>query len=157
MNPRFYTVAFEAVAVTAQSDLFELTPADDKPIAIFGLFIGQTTDFGDTQDEGARYQIVRGHTTSGSGGSTATPRMLNRSDSTAGFTCEINNSTIASAGTTHILHTSVFNVRVGENMWLPAGAWWSASQTDTTLVVRLSAAPADSLTMSGVAYVAEFG
>lgn len=157
MNPRYYTVAFEGVAVTAAQDFFEFTPADDKPIAICGLFIGQTSDFGDAQDEILRYQIIRGFTTSGSGGGTATPRPLNRSDASAGFTCEINNSTQANTGTTHMLHTNSFNVRVGENLWLPAGMWWSASQADTTLVVRLATAPADSLTMSGLAYVAEWG
>lgn len=158
MNPRFYTVAFEGVAVTATQDFFELTPGDDKPIAICGLFIGQTSDFGDAQDEILRYQIVRGNSTSGSGGGTnPTPRPLNPSDAAATFTCEINNTTPASAGTPVILHTNTFNVRVGENLWLPAGMWWGASQANTTLCVRLATAPADSLTVSGLAYVAEFG
>lgn len=157
MNPRFYTVVFEAVVVTAIQDFFELTPADDKPLAIYGLFIGQTSDVGDAQDEMLRYQIIRGHTTSGSGGTAPTARPLNRSDSAAGFAAEVNNTTQASTGTTHTLHTDEFNVRVGEKLWLPAGSWWSASQADTTLVVRLAAAPVDALTMSGSLYVAEFG
>lgn len=157
MNPRFYSVVFENTAVTAAVDFFELTPADDKPIAIYGLFLGQTSDVGDAQDEILRYQIIRGQATSGSGGSTPTPRPLNRSDSAAGFTAEALNTTPASAGTAITLHTGEWNVRVGENLWLPQGSWWSASQTDTTLVIRLAAAPADSLTMSGTVYVAEFG
>lgn len=157
MNPRFYTVAFEAVAVTAAQDFWEVTPGDDKPVAIYGMFIGQTTDVGDAQDEMLRYQVIRGHTTSGSGGSAGTIRPLNRSDATAGFAAETNNTTVATTGTTHTLHTDTFNVRVGEKCWLPAGSWWSASQADTTIVVRLAAAPADSITMSGTLYVAEFG
>ena len=36
-------------------------------------------------------------------------------------------------------------------------AMWEVSQADTTLVVRLGAAPADSLTMYGTIYVRELG
>jgi len=156
-SDRIYTVEFEAVAVTAQVDFFELTPADDKPIKIAGIFLSQSSDFGDAQDEGLRYRIIRGHTTSGSGGAAPTPRPLNRSEAAAGFTAETCNTTIASVGTTHNLHSDVFNVRVGLALWLPDGCEWQATQADTTLVVRLMAAPADSLTMSGTLYVIEQG
>jgi len=154
---RIYTVEFEAVATTVAVDFFELQPADDKPVNIFGLFLSQSSDFGDAQDENLRYQVVRGHTTSGAGGTSPTPRPLNRSEAAAGFTAECNNTGAASGGTTHNLHSDVFNVRAGLGLWLPEGAEWNASQADTTLVVRLKAAPADSLTMSGTLYVEELG
>lgn len=156
-NHRIYTVEFEATAVTAQVDFFELTPADDKPVDIVGLFLSQSSDAGDAQDELLRYRVIRGHTTSGSGGSAPTPRPLNRSDAAAGFAAETLNTTIAASGTTHNLHSDTFNVRGGLQLWLPDGCEWNASQTDTTLVVRLMAAPADSLTMSGTLYVREWG
>lgn len=156
-NDRIYTIEFEGTAVTAQVDFFELTPADDKPIEIVGLFLSQSSDTGDAASEILRYRVIRGHTTSGSGGSAPTPRPLNRSDAAAGFTAETLNTTIASAGTTHNLHSGCFNIAVGENLWLPEGCEWEASQADTTLVVRLMAAPADSLTMSGTLYVREQG
>jgi hypothetical protein len=155
--PRLYTVEFEAVAVTAQVDFFELTPADDKPVEVYGLFLSQSSDVADAAEEILRYRVIRGHTTGGSGGAAPVPRPLDRSGAAAGFAAETNNTTIASVGTTHNLHSGTFNIRVGEALWLPEGSEWGASQTDTTLVVRLMAAPADSLTMSGTIYVRECG
>lgn len=157
MSSRIYTVEFEAVAVTAQVDFFELTPADDKPVEILGLFLSQSSDTGDAQDELLRYRVLRGHTTSGSGGSAPTPRPVKRSDVAAGFAAETCNTTIASAGTAVNLHSDTFNVRSGLQLWLPDTLEWEATQADTTIVVRLMAAPADSLTMSGTLYVREQG
>lgn len=154
---RIYTVSFSAVAVTAAVDLFELTPADDKPIEVIGLFVGQSSDAGDAAAELLPYSVIRGHTTSGSGGSAATARPMNRSDTAAGLAAETCNTTAASSGTTVTLHADTFHVSAGEKLWLPEGCEWGASQGDTTLVVRLMAAPADSLTMSGTIYVREQG
>lgn len=154
---RIYTVSFLAVAVTVQVDLFELTPADDKPIEVIGVFIGQSSDFGDAAAEILAYSAIRGFTSSGSGGSATTPRPLNRSDTAAGFTAETCNTTLATTGTTNQLHADTFHVANGEKLWLPEGCEWEASQADTTMVVRLQAAPADSLTMSGTLYVREQG
>lgn len=157
MSYRCYTVEAEGVAVTAAVDLFELTPADDKPVQIYGLFSGQRSDFGDAQAEILGYRIIRGHTVSGSGGSAPTPRPLDRSGASAGFTAETNNTTAANTGTTHNLHSDAYNVALGEKLWVPEGSEWEASQADTTLVGRLMAAPADSLTMSLTVYVREQG
>ncbi len=154
--PRIFSVEFEATAVTAQVDFFEITPADDKPVSILGLFLSQSSDVGDAQDEILRYRIIRGHATSGSGGSAPTPRPVESSaTAAAGFTAETLNTTIASAGTGVNLVSDCFNVRVGCQVWFPQGAQPGASQTDTLLVVRLMAAPADSVTMSGTLILAE--
>lgn len=155
MSDRIYTVSFTGVAVTTAVDMFILTPADDKPIEILGLFIGQSSDFGDAQDELIGYRVIRGFTSAGTGTST-TPRPLNRSDAASGFTCTTN-ATASTTGTTNDLHADTFNVRAGEKLWLPEGCEWQAGQGDTTLVVRLIAAPADSLTMSATMYVRELG
>jgi hypothetical protein len=154
---RVYTVSFTAIAVTAAVDIFELTPADDKPIEVIGMFWGQSSDVGDAASESLAYRVIRGHTTSGSGGAATTPRPTNRSDVAAGFACETNNTSAATAGTTVDLHADAVNIAVGEKLWLPEGCGWGASQGDTTLVVRLGAAPADSLTTSGTLYVVERG
>lgn len=151
---RMYTVAFSAVTVSAAEDLFEITPADDKPVKLRGLFIGQSSDAGDAQDEMLQVSIIRGHTTSGSGGSAPTPQPLSSSDTAAGFTAEVNNTTMASAGTAVTLHTDTFNVRAGYAMWFPPESCPMASQANTTIVVRITA-PADSLTMSGTLYIEE--
>lgn len=155
---RIYTVSFTQVAITTAVDLFELTPADDKPIEILGFFFGQSSDVGDAAAEQLPYRVIRGHTTSGSGGATTnTPRPLNRSGVAAGFVAETNNTTAAAAGSPVDLHADVINIQAGEKMWLPEGCEWEASQGDTTLVIRLAAAPADSITCSGTLYVREQG
>lgn len=157
MSARVYTVSFTEVAVTVAVDLFELTPADDKPIEILGLFLGQSSDFGDAASEILPYRVIRGHTVSGSGGATTTPRPIDRSGAAAGFAAETNNTTAANTGTTNDLHADTFNVAVGEKLWLPEGCLWEATQGDTTLIVRLASAPADSLDLSGTLYVREHG
>lgn len=154
MAGRSYSVIFSAVAVTAAQDIFEITPADDKPVNILGLFIGQSSDAADAQDEMLQVSIIRGFTTSGSGGSAATPSPLDNIDTAAGFTAEVNNTTVANTGTSVTLHTDTFNVRAGYQVWFPPECYPRATQANTTLVVRITA-PADSLTMSGTLYVQE--
>lgn len=154
MNGRTYSVVFSAVAVSAAQDLFEITPADDKPVEIVGIELGQSSDSGDAQDEQLQISIIRGHTTSGSGGSAPTPGPLNPNGAAAGFTAEVNNTTIASAGTTVTLHTGCWNVRAGYINWFPEGCRPTAGQSNTTIVVRQTA-PADSITMSGTLHVRE--
>ncbi len=151
---RTYSVIFSAVAVTAAQDLFEITPADDKPVEIVGIELGQTSDAGDAADELLQLSIIRGHATSGSGGSAPTPAPLDPIDTAAGFTSEVNNTTVASAGTGVTLWTTAFNIRAGYINWFPPEARPAASQANTTIVVRMTA-PADSLTMSGTLYVRE--
>lgn len=159
MYGRCYTVIFDNVSVSAAQDLFEITPADDKPVEIVGLFLSQTgnSDIGDAAEECLPIQIIRGHTTSGSGGTAPTPRPVDRTDTAAGFTAEVNNTTIASAGTTVTLHADNFNVRVGYQNWWPEGTEPQASQGDTTIVVRMPRAPADAITLSGTLYLREAG
>ena len=154
---RVYTVSFEEQAETVAVDMWELTPADDKPIAIIGIFIGQSTETGDAAEEIIPYSIIRGHATSGSGGDTTTPEVVNPNDTAAGFTAETNNTTAASTGSPVTLHSDTFNVRTGEKLWWPSNpiTWPQADQGDTTLVVRLGDAPADSVTWTGTLYVVE--
>ncbi len=154
---RMYAVTFENVAVTAAQDFFEISPADDRPVLIHAIYLSQSTDVGDAAEEMLRVKIIRGHTTGGSGGTTPTPTPLSSSaGAAAGFTAEVNNTTIASAGTTVDLHAEAFNIRAGLAYIPTPEARPGASQANTTLVVRLMAAPADSLSMSGTMIVEEF-
>src|SRR6185295_18361286 len=120
---RMYTVSFENVSLSAAQDLFELSPADDKPIELCGLYlsnVGGTADAGDAQEELLRLLVRRGHTTSGSGGSAPTPAPLDPNDAAAGFAAEVNNTTIASSGTTADLHADGWNIRVPYQLvWPP--------------------------------------
>lgn len=157
MSGRIYSVSFEGVAVTVAADLFELTPADDKPIEIVGMFLSQSSDVGDAAEEMLRLEIIRGYTSSGSGGTSTTPQPIKRSVGAASFTAETCNTTGATTGTAVILHADAFNIRSGYQNWWPEGLEPEASQGDTTILVRMMAAPADSLTLSGTLYVREIG
>ena len=156
---RVYSVIFDNVSVSAAQDFFEITPADDKPVQIAGLClsnVGGTADAGDAQEELWRWSIVRGHATSGSGGSAPTPQPVNSSiDTAAGFTAEVNNTTIASAGTGVTLHADGWNIRTPLQVWWPPECRPGASQANTTIVVRLLSTPADAVSISGVLYVIE--
>lgn len=150
-----YTVGFENVAVTAAQDFFEITPADDRRCKILALFLSQSSDVGDAAEEMLRVRVIRGHTTSGSGGSAGVAEPLDARYAAAGFASEINNTTIASAGTVDNLHNEAFNIRAGLALILTPEMQWTVDQGQLTLVVRLMAAPADSLSMSGTIYVEE--
>lgn len=154
---RVYSVVFEGVATTVAADLFEISPADDKPVKLLGMVLGQSSDVGDAAEEVLRFEIIRGYTTSGSGGSAPTPIPMRSTDPAAGFAAEVNNTTGASAGTAVILMADTFNIRSGYQIWFPPECQPEASQANTTILVRLMAAPADSLTMSGTLFVEELG
>lgn len=152
---RVYAVTFTATAVTAAVDLFELSPADDRPIRLLGLFLGQTTELGDAAEEQLELRIIRGHTTSGSGGSSATPAPLSPADAAAGFAAEVLNTTLASAGTGAVLWADSWNVRAGYPLIFTPEMQPQASQANTTIVVRLASTPADSITIVGTLIVEE--
>lgn len=155
---RMYAVTFENVAVTAAQDFFEISPADDKPVLIHAVHLAQYSDTGDAAEEILRVTIKRGHTSSGSGGSAFTPLPLQSSAGVAaGAAAEINNTTIASAGTAVALHADTFNIRTGWVFIPTPECRPGASQANTTIVVRLEAAPADSLSMSGTLIFEELG
>jgi hypothetical protein len=154
---RKYGVPFDNVSVSAIQDAFEVSPAANKPLKILGFTIGQTgnSDVGDAAEEILAFHLVRGHTTSGSGGSSVTPVPLNPNDAAAGFTAEVNNTTIASAGTTTTIHTQTFNVRLGLDYMYPPGYEPIVHNGNTSLVGRLVRAPADAITLSGTLLVEE--
>lgn len=153
---RRYAVVFEGVAVTATQDFFELTPADDKPVRLLGLMLSQSSDTSDAAEEFLRIKVIRGHATSGSGGSSFTPVPLSPADTAAGATAEINNTTIASTGTAVDVLADTFNIRSGYAFWwTPETTPVCSEANGVRLVVRLMAAPADSLTMSGTLYFEE--
>lgn len=156
-DPSIFTVSFSKTAVTAAVDLFEVTPGDDKPVTILGWSITQSSDFGDAQAEQIGYRVIKGFTTSGSGGASATPRSVVRNAITATFAAETCNTTVATTGTTMDIYTGSINMQAGEYVWLPEGCDICVSQADTSLVLRLTDAPADSLSISGTLWVRELG
>lgn len=155
---RVYSVVFENVTVSAAQDFFEISPADDKPVRLLGLQlsnVGGVGDVGDTSEELLRLTIKRGHATSGSGGTGPTPSPLDPADTAAGFAAEVNNTTPASTGTAVTLFADGMNSRVPyQQFWTPETCP-KAGQGNTTIVVRLEAAPADAISLSGTLYVEE--
>ncbi len=152
---RMYSVEFSKVAVSADQDLFELTPADDRPIAIHAIYLSQSSELADAAEEILNIKVIRGHSTSGSGGSASTPAVLSPLDTAAGFTCNVNCDTIASVGTPIDVHSDSWNVRTGLALIFAPDERPVATQANTTMVIRLMEDPADAITMSGTAYVEE--
>jgi hypothetical protein len=155
MSGTVYCIDIPSTAVTTTFDFVEITPADDRPVCIVMISLFQTTELGDAAEEILPIQIIRGHTTSGNG-TAATPRPQKRNAVAAGCTAEVAGATIASTGTTHVLLTDGWNVRV-PYLFQPIhdDQYPQATQGDTTMVVRLAAAPADSITVRGCIWIME--
>jgi hypothetical protein len=157
---RLYTCEFEGQTVAAASgdyELFELTPATNKPISIEAVKFVVTSELAEAQEEWLRLRIIRGHTTAGTGGTgSLVPTPVNHASAAAGFTYATLRTGIASAGTPVVVDSDGFNVRAGYN-WGPVPEEFAAGTSGTALlVVRLMAAVADDLTMSGTLYVREY-
>lgn len=149
-----YSVTFSAVAVSAQQDLFELVAPAAGIVIIHGYELFQTSDHGDAQAEGLQLNWVRGHTTSGSGGSSATPGKQSSLDGASNVTAEVNNTTIASSGTTTTYAAGGWNAQggTGPTFWTPETR--PVLRNAERGVLRQSA-PADPITLSGTLYFEE--
>lgn len=159
---RVYTVPFLSGTLPATNaiDLWDIAPASNKPIALLGISldnVGIATDAGDAQEELLPISIIRGFATVGSGGSSATAVAVQENDTAASFTARTLDTTVAVVG-----GGSTVNVAgLGWNERVPLREFWplelcpTCSSALTRLVVRITTAGADSLTISGTAWVAE--
>jgi FlaG/FlaF family flagellin (archaellin) len=155
---REYTVVFQKVTISAAQDLLEITPADDKPFVLHGWHIsnvGGTADAGDAQEELLPIEVIRGFTTSGSGGTAPTPRAADPGDSAASFTAEVNNTTLANTGTTNSLFEGGINIRIPDPFFFTEATRPKVNQGNTTMCVRLVDAPADAVVCSATFYLEE--
>lgn len=151
---RMYSLTTAATAST-QIDLFEVVPADDRPVVIHGLYITQAGEVGDVEEEFLLIKIIRGHTAGGSGGSSITPARLNINDTTSGFTASGNNTTVASSGSYETLHQEAFNVRAGMQYIPTPETRIVTTQGQSRFVVRLATTPADSIMLYATLLVEE--
>lgn len=151
---RMYTITISGVASPAAAfDFAEFSPATNKPIRVRRIRIAQTSE-PTTEEEQLAITVIRGHTTSGSGGDT-TPDggVLSPGDTAAGFTAETMNTTIASAGTAVNLVEDAWNTRAGYDMaFAPEEA---PECINGVLLVIRSGAPADAVTIRGTIWVEE--
>lgn len=154
--PRAYDIPIAPTAITAQVDLWEIVAPADAVVEILSIELGQTTEVGDAQEEQLSILVKRGQTTSGSGGSSATPQPAEFGDAAFGGTAEILNTTKATAGTITTHRAPSWNVRAGYvYIWTPeTPIKLSPSQRGT---VELASTPADSITVCGTATVRETG
>ena len=142
-----YTIHLAPTAITVAADLVEITPADDRPVVVHGFRVYQTTDVGDAAEEIIGLAWVRGNATSGSGGSAATPAPKDHRDAAAACAAEVGNTTAASTGTPITTYSTGWNVRAPLEVVFTPEQRIRADQANTTLVLRMLAAPADSLTI----------
>lgn len=146
---RMYSALFNNVAVSAAQDIFEIVAPSTAMVVVHSCFLGQVTDYGDAASEGLRVQFIRGHTGSGSGGSTVTPvRLGGNNYPTAASTVEANNTTPASGGSPDTVFIDVFNIQVGWQ-YIPPPEQRIYVRPSERLVLNLPTAPADAITMSG--------
>lgn len=153
-----YSATFSAIAVSAAQDVFEIVAPADGKIAIRDIKLGQYSDAGDAAAELISVQVIRGFTTTGSGGAAVTPNNLEKHTGapTTGATVARNNTTLAQTGTGAILVADSMNVAAGwalsdvlgpsDDAFGPQGR--IVLQPAERLVVRITI-PADALTMNG--------
>lgn len=158
---RVYSVAYSGTYTAAgtDTDLLEIQPADDKPVRLLGFSLGQTSEVGDSAEEGVRISVIRlpATFTSGSGGSTPTPAPIDGVDAAAGATTKTNNTTVATTS-----GTAVTLVELGWNerntpyeFWFPPRCEPVVRQTEG-LVVRAQTTIADDMSIACTFWFEEF-
>lgn len=151
-----FTAIFNAVAVTAQQDFFELNVPATAIVIVHGVELSQSTEVGDAQEEGLNLLFKRGATTSGSGGTTPTAVPMETSTASFGGTVEVNNTTKATAGTIVTLRADNWNVRM-PYLWLPTPEQRPILGPSARFTVELATTPADSITASGTLWFETIG
>jgi hypothetical protein len=157
---RIYTVPWSGTVTAAggDTDLWELTPADDKPIKLRSILLSQISEVGDTAEEGLRISIIQLPATVTSGnGSSVTPVPVDPADAAAGFTAEVNGTTVATTS-----GTAVTVIELGWNnrnspyeMPVPDPAFAPKQRQAGALVVRMQTTLADDMTFAGTVWVEE--
>lgn len=147
--PVVYGAEISAVAVTTTVDLFSVTVAADRPVVVMGLHLLQTTDLGDAAEEVLNIELVRA-VTGGSGGTAETEYVYSNPAVGATATAAVTsmNTTVSTGGT--VIDRIGWNVRI-PLIWEPVPELRPKfSAAEDPFVFRLVAAPADSITISGV-------
>lgn len=139
---------FNGVAITAQQDLFELLAPTSTRVKLYMVKLTQTTEVGDAMEENLSILFKRGQTTTGSGGSTATPVALSAVDTAGSSTVKANNTTKASGGTIVTFDADVWYER-SPYLWLPVPEARPIITANTRMTIELATTPADSITANG--------
>lgn len=155
---RLYQIPIPFVAQTAQIDFFELTAAAEKPCRIHEIFIAQSSEVSDAQEEQLTVKLKRasGSVTSGSGGTAPTPVPIDPRDTASGLATEVNNTTKLAVGTGTITDERLYswNVRTPLHLiFTPETRPFIVGGEKK--VLELTTTPADSITLGGYVLVEE--
>ena len=157
---RIYTIVMAATVTAAgtDTDWFEVTPTDDKPVKLRGLVIGQTSEVGDTAEEAVRFSLIRLPATVTSGnGSPVTPQPTDDIDVAAGFAAEVNGTTVATtSGTAVTLEEFAWNLRSSPlERWWPDPEFAPKVRQASAMVLRMQTTLADDISATMTAYFEE--
>ena len=162
MAGRIYTVPYTGTLTNAggNADLFEFLPADDKPIRLRGLILGQTSEVGDATEEAVSISIIHlAATVTGGNGTTVTPVPIDvlGNPTAAGFAAEANGATVAtSSGTSTTVLEFAWNLRASPyELWFPDERFAPACRQASGLVVRCNTTVADDVVICCTAIVEE--
>ncbi len=152
-----YSAPIDALAFTAATDVFEITPAVDRPVVLMGFRLCQTTDLGDAAEEVLRIGLYT-DVTAGSTGTSLTEGPYTNESLTAAATAAIvaNRGTPSTGGT--LVDVIGWNIRIPLE-WFPIPELRpklsNIAAEGPVSSFRLISAPADSITVSGCIYWAE--
>ena len=146
---RVFTATFKDVTVAALQDLFSLVVGANAPVTILSCTISQSTDFGDSEEEGLLISIVRGNGTVGSGGTAPTARLHDTNSGAVVATVRANDTTEASVGTEEDMYLATWNIRMPWEYRPTPEEYFRVDTADDIVAVRLLDAPSDDLTVSG--------
>lgn len=157
---RFYTVPYSGTLTNAggDADLFEIAPADDKPVRIRGWLLGQTTEVGDAAAEGLRVSVIRLPATFTSGnGTSVTPATVDSADAAAGAATEANGATVATTSGTAVTLLEAGWVIQGSpwEFWYPDERFCPIAKQGEGLVVRCQTTAADDITIACTLFIEE--
>lgn len=155
---RIYQVLIPFVSQTAQIDFFELTAGAEKPCLIHEIYLANSSDAKDAEEEmlGLMLKRASGSVTSGSGGTAPTPVPINPDDAAAAFAAEVNNTTKLAVGTGTITNERAYawNIRMPFHMIFTPETRPKIKGGEKK-VLELTTTPADAITMGGYVIVEE--
>jgi hypothetical protein len=146
----YYWVQTGFQSVSVAQDLIEIVAPSDAAIRVHEINVSQSSD---TDSEQLQFAVIRAHSTSGSGGGSATVTPLVSGAPAAGGTYERNNTTQATGGSPVAVYSEAANVLNGlQKVFDP--------QIEVAPSVRLVltvTAPGDAVTMAANMLVEEVG
>jgi hypothetical protein len=158
---RRYTIPYTGTLATASGDvdLFEINPADDKPVWLKRIFLSQTSETADAAEEILRITVQYFPATVTSGNGTAsTIAAIDPLTTAAGFAAESNSATVATtSGTGVVLYQFAWNIRMSptEIVFGPDMDDMPVARQGGALIVRCESTAADDITIAIVAEVLE--